>query len=116
VRTKVGHHNPMWVDWQVIIGVPHDALVVGYGNDAVNYLRFYSARASDEFDMQIFIRKRLCPRSGSQDRDGNCYQGTLPLRWPLLQAVASPNPGIFMVACALRDTVANSVKTGPSRY
>ena len=44
----------MWVDWQVIVGVPHDVPVVGYGGETVNYLRLYSARASDEFDMQIF--------------------------------------------------------------
>jgi isoamylase len=53
-QDKGGHYNPMWVDWQVIVGVPHDVPVAGYGGHTVNYLRSYSARASDEFDMQIF--------------------------------------------------------------
>jgi glycogen phosphorylase len=47
-QDKGGHYNPMWVDWEVIVGVPHDVPVVGYGGETVNYLRLYSARASDE--------------------------------------------------------------------
>ncbi|MDM8545573.1 glycogen/starch/alpha-glucan phosphorylase [Candidatus Venteria ishoeyi] len=43
-----------WVDWQTIVGVPFDIPVVGYGGRTVNYLRLYSARSSNEFDIQIF--------------------------------------------------------------
>ncbi|MCC7431784.1 glycogen/starch/alpha-glucan phosphorylase [bacterium] len=49
-----GNYNPMWMDWKVIIGVPHDMPIVGYGGKTVNYLRLYSARSSEDFDMQIF--------------------------------------------------------------
>ena len=49
-----GHYNPQWMDWQLIVGVPHDMPVVGYGGRTVNVLRLYSARASDDFDMEIF--------------------------------------------------------------
>lgn len=38
----------------MIVGVPSDMPVVGFGGRTVNYLRLYSARASDEFDMAIF--------------------------------------------------------------
>ena len=38
----------------VVVGVPHDMLVVGYGGRTVNYLRLFSARSSHDFDMQIF--------------------------------------------------------------
>ena len=51
---KDGTYNPMWVDWQIILGVPYDLPVVGFGGHTTNYLRLYSARASDEFDMKIF--------------------------------------------------------------
>jgi starch phosphorylase len=44
----------MWMDWKILIGVPYDLPIVGYGGQTVNYLRLYSARASSEFDMQIF--------------------------------------------------------------
>ena len=61
----------MWLDWQVVIGVPHDMPIVGYGGQTVNYLRLFSARASHEVDMSIFNARRLhqapssrrcCPR------------------------------------------------------
>jgi starch phosphorylase len=51
---RAGNYNPMWLDWRVIIGVPHDLPIVGYGGRTVNVLRLYSARASDHFDIRIF--------------------------------------------------------------
>src|SRR5262249_18071276 len=51
---RVGGYNPMWMDWRLVIGVPHDIPVVGYGGHTVNRLRLYSARSSHDFDMQIF--------------------------------------------------------------
>ncbi|HON23042.1 MAG TPA: glycogen/starch/alpha-glucan phosphorylase, partial [Syntrophales bacterium] len=39
-----GGYNPMWLDWQVIVGVPYDMPVAGYGGKTVNYLRLYAAR------------------------------------------------------------------------
>ncbi len=51
-----GNYNPMWLDWKEVIGVPHDVLIAGYGRHTVNYLRLFSARASQsqEVDMNIF--------------------------------------------------------------
>jgi starch phosphorylase len=43
-----------WVDAKVIIGVPHDMPIAGYGGKTVNVLRLFSARSSDEFDIGIF--------------------------------------------------------------
>ena len=51
---RKGLYNPMWLDWKVVIGVPHDFLIAGYGRRAVNYLRLFAARASQEVDMSIF--------------------------------------------------------------
>ncbi|NCU33366.1 MAG: hypothetical protein EOM23_10675, partial [Candidatus Moranbacteria bacterium] len=51
---KDGKHNPMWVEWQYVMGVPHDCPIVGYGGHTVNWLRLFSARSSDEFDVQVF--------------------------------------------------------------
>jgi starch phosphorylase len=44
----------MWMDWKVLIGIPSDMLIAGYGGNTVNVLRLFSARASRDFDMQIF--------------------------------------------------------------
>jgi starch phosphorylase len=53
-QDRFGNYNPMWLDWRVVLGVPHDIPIVGYGGRTVNYLRLYSARAWHEVDMGIF--------------------------------------------------------------
>jgi starch phosphorylase len=102
---RAGHYNPMWVDWQVIVGVPHDVPVVGYGGDTVNYLRLYSARASDEFDIGIFnagdyvraVEQKIAMETVSKVLyPSDAADAGKELR--LIQEY-------FMVACALRDTV-----------
>ena len=49
-----GGYSPRWVDYKVLIGVPHDMPIIGYGGRTVNVLRLFSARSSDEFDVGIF--------------------------------------------------------------
>lgn len=43
-----------WVDAEEIIGIPYDTPIAGYGNDTVNTLRLWSARATNEFDLKYF--------------------------------------------------------------
>ena len=52
--TVDGVYKPSWVDYKIIVGVPHDMPIVGYGGQTVNVLRLYTARSSDEFDIGIF--------------------------------------------------------------
>jgi starch phosphorylase len=51
---RSGNYNPMWLDWKVVLGVPHDMMVAGYGGRTVNFLRLFSARALQEVDLSIF--------------------------------------------------------------
>src|SRR5579859_482062 len=51
---RLGNYNPMWMDWKVLIGVPHDFPILGQDSRTVNTLRLFSARASDDFDIGIF--------------------------------------------------------------
>ena len=51
---REGGYNPMWLEWKTLIGIPHDMPIAGYGGERVNCLRLYSARASKDFDMDIF--------------------------------------------------------------
>jgi starch phosphorylase len=53
-RTIRGVYKPAWVDAKIIIGVPHDMPIVGYGGTTVNVLRLFTAQSSDEFDIGIF--------------------------------------------------------------
>jgi glycogen phosphorylase len=49
-----GGYNPMWMDWKLIVGVPSDMPIVGFGGRTVNALRLYTAKGAREFDMKIF--------------------------------------------------------------
>jgi starch phosphorylase len=52
--TVGGVYKPAWVDYKVIVGVPYDMPIVGFGGRTVNVLRLFTARSSDEFDIGIF--------------------------------------------------------------
>jgi starch phosphorylase len=107
---RFGNDRATWVDWRVIVGVPHDMPIVGYGGRTVNTLRLYSARASSEFDIEIFNRgdyvraveeKMHSERISKVLYPADSYEAGRELR--LLQEY-------FFVACALRDIVSRYLR------
>ena len=108
---RQGRYNPMWLDWKVVIGVPCDMPVVGYGGRTVNYLRLYSARASQEFDMDIF------------NMGDYLYAVQQKVQLETISKVLYPSDSIaagrelrlvqeyFLVACAVRDIVRSYERT-----
>ncbi len=49
-----GKDTFMWVNTKTIYGLPFDFPIVGYDGKSVNYLRLFSAKTDDEFDINIF--------------------------------------------------------------
>lgn len=111
VRDRRKGYSPTWVDQKYIIGIPHDMPIVGFGGKTVNYLRLFSAQASDEFDTRILddsdyfqaIRQKIASESISKilypsDSD---IQGR---EVRLLQEY-------FLVACSIRDIIRIFLKT-----
>jgi glycogen phosphorylase len=100
-----GRYNPRWVDMQILMGVPSDLPVVGYGMRAVHALRLYTARPSDEFDMAIFnagdyiraVERKVLSETVSKV----LYPSDTVRRGRELRLVQE----YFLVACALRDIV-----------
>ncbi|MDX9723605.1 MAG: glycogen/starch/alpha-glucan phosphorylase [Myxococcota bacterium] len=43
-----------WVDTQQVLGIPYDLPIAGYGNNTVNTLRLWSARATRQFNLAVF--------------------------------------------------------------
>ncbi len=43
-----------WVDTYDVLAVPFDTPIVGYENDTINTLRLWSARPTEEFDLEYF--------------------------------------------------------------
>ncbi len=54
VFDEFGHYRPEWVDTRSIQGVPYDIPIAGYGTRTVNFLRLWSSRSSEDFDLEEF--------------------------------------------------------------
>lgn len=53
-RTEDGRVEMSWVDCTKVMGVPYDTPIAGYGNNTVNTLRLWAARATKEFNLDVF--------------------------------------------------------------
>jgi starch phosphorylase len=53
-RDEHGNFVSRWINYDTVIGVPFDFPVAGYGNNTVNNLRLWTAKASEEFDLSFF--------------------------------------------------------------
>jgi starch phosphorylase len=103
---RAGRYNPMWLDWRLLVGVPHDVFVAGYGGRTVNVLRLFSARSSRDFDMQIFNTgdyvKAVEQKIASETITKVLYPSDAVLPGQELRLLQE----YFLVACAIRDVVA----------
>lgn len=102
---RKGGYNPMWMEWKVLIGVPHDMHIAGYGGRTVNFLRLYSARSSHDFDMGIFndgdYVKAVQQKIASETISKVLYPSDAVVAGQELRLVQE----YFLVACTLRDVV-----------
>jgi starch phosphorylase len=102
-----GHYNPMWLDWQVLIGVPHDLPIVGANGETINLLRLFSARASDEFDISIFnegdYHRAVAQKMQSETVSKVLYPSDAMAAGRELRLIQE----YFLVACAVRDIFRN---------
>ena len=102
---REGNYNPMWLDWKVLIGVPHDIPIVGRGGGTINILRLYSARASESFDIRIFNQgdylRALEEKIESEKVSKILYPSDSAAAGRELRLVQE----YFLVACAVRDMV-----------
>ncbi|HEX2121204.1 MAG TPA: glycogen/starch/alpha-glucan phosphorylase [Thermoanaerobaculia bacterium] len=112
--TESGIYVPKWVDYKIILGVPHDMPIVGYGGRTVNVLRLFSARSSDEFDIGIFnsgdyiraVQEKITGESISKVLyPSDVVEAGKELR--LLQEY-------FLVACSVRDILRRHRETHES--
>lgn len=110
-RDKDGGYNPMWLDWRLVFGEPHDLPMVGFGGRTVNLLRLFRARASSEFDMAIFnsgdfveaVRQKVSSETISKVLyPVDAIESGRELR--LVQEY-------FLVACGIRDIIRRYRKT-----
>ncbi|RME00344.1 MAG: glycogen/starch/alpha-glucan phosphorylase, partial [Deltaproteobacteria bacterium] len=98
-----GPFEAQWVKPRILIGVPHDMPIVGYGGYTVNHLRLYTAQASHEFDMEIFNQgdyiKAVEQKILSETISKVLYPSDSVLSGKELRLLQE----YFLVSCALQD-------------
>lgn len=70
-RTIKENGQTKWVDTQVIYAMPYDSPVPGYGNNTVNTMRLWSAKAPTSFNLQFFndgdYIQAVCDRNNAEN-------------------------------------------------
>ena len=100
-----GNPHPAWVDTREISGLPYDIPICGYGGGTVNFLRLWEARASQDFDFDIFNR------GGYVDavRDKAEAETVSKVLYPNDSAEAGKELRLvqqyFFVSCSLQDII-----------
>jgi starch phosphorylase len=100
-----------WLDQKVVVGVPSDVPVAGYNGDTVNFLRLFTARASEDFDIEIFNRgdyiRAIEQKIGTENISRVLYPSDSVVAGKELRLLQE----YFLVACAVRDIVRRYLQT-----
>jgi starch phosphorylase len=102
-RDSHGNRRAGWVDSKIVIGVPNDMPVAGYGGATVNFLRLFTARASEDFDIEIFNRGDYIRAVEQKIASENISRVLYPSDSVLSGKELRLTQEYFLVACALRD-------------
>ena len=93
----------VWNPQKVVVGIPTDMPVVGYLGQTVNWLRLFTARASEDFDIEIFNRgdyiRAVEQKIQSENISRVLYPSDSVMSGKELRLVQE----YFLVACALGD-------------
>ncbi len=102
-RNPKGVNKPLWLDWQMIEGIPFDIPIIGYGCNSVNILRLWSSRAAESFRLDVF-------NQGDYIRaveEKNWAEHITAVLYPSDNTVAGRELRLiqeyFLVACSIRD-------------
>ena len=93
----------VWTGEKIILGIPADMPIVGYLGQTVNWLRLFTARSSEDFDIEIFNRgdyiRAVEQKIQSENISRVLYPSDSVMSGKELRLVQE----YFLVACAMGD-------------
>ena len=102
-RDADGNLKQTWINYKIVLGIPTDMPIVGYLGQTVNWLRLFTARASEDFDIDIFNRgdylRAVEQKIGSENISRMLYPSDSAMAGKELRLVQE----YFLVACAIGD-------------
>ncbi len=100
-----GSYQVRWIPDRTVVGTPYDTPVPGYNNNTVNKLRLWSARASEEFNFQVFdagdYTRAVVDKTFSETISKVLYPNDNTLQGRELRLQQE----YFFVACSLHDII-----------
>jgi starch phosphorylase len=94
-----------WIPERVVMGVPYDTPVLGYGTTNVNFLRLWTAVAAEEFDLGAFQVGEYWRAVDAKIRSENITKVLYPNDEGLAGKQLRLEQEYFFVSCALQDCI-----------
>ncbi|MBV8759469.1 MAG: glycogen/starch/alpha-glucan phosphorylase [Deltaproteobacteria bacterium] len=108
-----GHvEGTRWVPERFVKGVPYDVPVAGYATPTTNFLRLWSAVASEEFDLDAFQVGEYWRAVDEKIRSENLTKVLYPNDTSPAGKQLRLEQQYFFVSCALQDTLRILLRAG----
>ena len=105
-----GRRRGVWVDWQMLEGVPFDMPVIGHGCNTVNVLRLWSSRATEGFRLDVFNKGEYVKAV----EEKNWAENITKVLYPSDSTHAGKELRLiqeyFLVTCTIRDIIRRYLK------
>jgi starch phosphorylase len=105
-----GRLRARWLDARHVLGMPYDVPIAGYRNAAVNTLRLWRARASQELDLADFNAGDYLAAVEDKDLSENISKVLYPNDLTVMGKELRLQQQYFFVACSIHDLVARHLK------
>ena len=106
-----GRHRVRWVDARHVLGMPYDIPIAGHGNQTVNTLRLWRARASQELDLADFNAGDYLAAVEDKGFSENISKVLYPNDLTVMGKELRLQQQYFFVACSIHDIVQRHLKT-----
>jgi starch phosphorylase len=109
-----GRYRVRWIPGQVVRGVPHDMMILGYKVNTVNTLRLWKAEAPESFDFQEFNVGDYYGAVHDKVVTENITKVLYPNDDPIQGKQLRLEQQYFFVSCSLQDMIRLHLRTGGS--
>ena len=93
----------VWTAQKIVLGIPADMPIVGYLGQTVNWLRLFTARSSEDFDIEIFNRGDYIRAVEQKIQSENISRVLYPSDSVMSGKELRLLQEYFLVACAIGD-------------
>ncbi|MEH1840988.1 MAG: glycogen/starch/alpha-glucan phosphorylase [Nostoc sp.] len=106
-----GRYQVRWIPERTVLGTPYDTPISGYSSNTVNTLRLWSAKASEDFNLQIFNSGDFTDAVADKVFSENITKVLYPNDQNYQGKELRLEQQYFFVSCSLQDMIRNYLQT-----